>query len=101
MNVLRTDLITEIDELLNTIEHNKDVRSVIIRSGKASGFIAGADISMLDNAVDEQSAETIAKQGQALFDRIEGLDIPVVAAIHGATWAGTGVGTCLSLPSRF
>ncbi len=88
MNVLRTDLIDEISRLLNDIEGRSDLQGLIIRSGKSSGFIAGADVSMLDKAVDQASATAIAKNGQDLFDRIENLSIPVVAAIHGVALGG-------------
>lgn len=88
MNVLRTELIEEINQIMTDIEGNKNITGVVICSGKSSGFIAGADISMLDNAADAESATVIAKQGQALFDRIEALSIPVVAAIHGPALGG-------------
>src|SRR5471030_2320350 len=42
-NVLSEDVITELDEVLAAIEREMP-KGLVIRSGKPSGFIAGADI---------------------------------------------------------
>ena len=64
MNVLRTELLDEINGVIDAIEANSDIRGVVIRSGKSSGFIAGADISMLDAAEDAASATKLPNRGK-------------------------------------
>ena len=44
VNTLGTVLMTELERLLDELRGNADVRGVILISGKADTFIAGADI---------------------------------------------------------
>ncbi|MDX3772916.1 fatty acid oxidation complex subunit alpha FadJ [Chromatiaceae bacterium AAb-1] len=88
MNVLKAEFAGEIGNLLNELQGNKQVKGIVFISGKPGSFIAGADISMLDSCDSAEQAESIARMGQEMFNRIEQLSIPVVAAINGPCLGG-------------
>jgi len=64
------------------------VKAVVVISAKEKIFIAGADLKWLGKLPDAAAAEKAAKDGQALFGRLENFKVPVVAAIHGACPGG-------------
>lgn len=65
-----------------------DARGLVIMSAKKNNFIAGADIREFDNFETEKQVEESLEPVIALFDRIENLKVPVVAAIHGFCLGG-------------
>jgi len=71
---------------------------VIIRSGKASGFIAGADIREFETYERQGGVLASIENGQRVFQSLARLRCPTVAAIHGFCMGG---GTELSLACRY
>ncbi|MDH3857898.1 MAG: 3-hydroxyacyl-CoA dehydrogenase NAD-binding domain-containing protein, partial [Gammaproteobacteria bacterium] len=69
-------------------------KAIIFRSGKAKGFIAGADVNEFLEVTSTQEALIMIKRGQTLFSRIEALPCPTVALIEGFCMGG---GTELAL----
>lgn len=92
-NVLSVSVLEQLDELLNQIEANPP-KAVVFRSGKAKGFIAGADVKEFLDVTSIQEALIMIKRGQTLFGRIESLSCPTVALIEGFCMGG---GTELTL----
>ncbi|RUO77184.1 fatty acid oxidation complex subunit alpha FadJ [Idiomarina seosinensis] len=88
MNTLKDTFADEVGTLLNRLESESDIKGVVFISGKPGSFIAGADINMINDCETAADAESLARKGQAMFDRIEQLDVPVVAAINGACLGG-------------
>jgi len=88
MNVLKAAFADEISSLLSEINANTQLKGLVFISGKADSFIAGADISMLDACHTAAEAEAIGRMGQQMFDQLEQLKIPLVAAIHGPCLGG-------------
>lgn len=88
MNTLRAEFGPEITEILAEVKADPSITGLVIISGKADSFVAGADISMLAACKSEQDAKALSQQGHVLFSELEGLSIPVVAAIHGACLGG-------------
>lgn len=74
------------------------VRVVVVRSGKADSFLAGADVDAIAALEDPLDAERKIRMGQAVFGALEKLPIPTVAAIHGICVGG---GTELALACRY
>jgi 3-hydroxyacyl-CoA dehydrogenase/enoyl-CoA hydratase/3-hydroxybutyryl-CoA epimerase len=64
------------------------VRGVIFYSAKANGFIAGADVKEFTTLTDPNMAFELIRRGQAVMDRIEMLNCPTVAMIHGFCMGG-------------
>ena len=88
-NVFNENMFTELDEQLTFIENNqKDFRGVIFKSAKPSIFIAGADLKSFADDPTPERISYLIKLGQQIFDRIENLCIPTVAAINGACVGG-------------
>lgn len=88
MNVLKAAFAEEISDLLEQIRSNKSLKGLVIISGKPDSFIAGADITMLDACKSAAEATAIATMGQQMFNQLEQLSIPLIAAIHGPCLGG-------------
>ncbi len=88
MNTLKMEFVAQVGAVLDEIEANPKVKGVVLISGKESSFVAGADITMLAACQSSNDAETISKGGQDIFQRIEDMRIPFVAAIHGPALGG-------------
>ena len=92
-NVLSASVLDQLNGLVDQIILDKP-SAVIIRSGKASGFIAGADVKEFLQVTNKQEALIMIKRGQNVFSRIESLTCPTVALIEGFCMGG---GTELAL----
>lgn len=88
MNTLRAEFAPQVQEILAEVRGNSSIKGVVFISGKKDNFIAGADISMLDNCSSEAETQALAETGQQVFSEIENFDVPVIAAIHGAALGG-------------
>lgn len=91
MNSLGTRPFMELAEIVEFMEGaaaRNEVRGLIIMSGKESGFIAGADIRDFANFKTESDVSEAVKNGIEVFDRLEKLKVPVVAAIRGVCLGG-------------
>lgn len=88
LNALNKATILELHEAFETLENNKEIRVIILTGSGDKAFVAGADISEFANFSVIEGAE-LAEQGQALlFDLIENLKTPVIAAINGFALGG-------------
>ncbi|EMX9179005.1 fatty acid oxidation complex subunit alpha FadJ [Citrobacter sedlakii] len=88
MNTLKAEFASQVRAILKQLRENRELRGVVFISAKADNFIAGADINMIVNCASAQEAEALARQGQQLMAEINGLPVPVIAAIHGACLGG-------------
>jgi 3-hydroxyacyl-CoA dehydrogenase/enoyl-CoA hydratase/3-hydroxybutyryl-CoA epimerase len=91
VNTLSREAIMELEALVTRFEElgqSGELAGVILLSGKDSGFIAGADVSEFDAMSDFSVLPEALKRTHALFARIEGLKIPIVAGIHGFCLGG-------------
>ena len=88
MNTLKAEFGEEIAATLKEIREDKAIKGLVLLSGKADSFVAGADVHMLANCTSAEEATALSRQGQMIFDQLENLSIPVVAAVHGACLGG-------------
>jgi len=90
VNTLRAEFGEEFSAALDRIENDPAIKAVVIGSGKAEGFLAGADVLMLRSVKTAAEAAALSRGGQKSFDRLEavGKKKPIVAAIHGAALGG-------------
>src|SRR6185295_14798445 len=96
-NTLSAEVLAELAAELDEIEP-LDCRGLVIKSGKRSGFILGADVREFSQLGTADEGAATAARGQALLDRIEGLRVPTVAAIDGYALGG---GLELALACRY
>jgi 3-hydroxyacyl-CoA dehydrogenase / enoyl-CoA hydratase / 3-hydroxybutyryl-CoA epimerase len=97
-NVLSAAVLAELNDYLARIEKERP-RGLVLLSAKKSGFIAGADIREFIGIKDETEGYTLIRRGQAVFDRLEALPCPTVAAISGFALGG-GLETALACRYR-
>jgi 3-hydroxyacyl-CoA dehydrogenase / enoyl-CoA hydratase / 3-hydroxybutyryl-CoA epimerase len=98
-NIFDAATLDELSEHLDFVENDASLRGLIIASAKKSIFIAGADLkTLLQQAQSGDMGAFIAK-GQQVFNRLADLEIPTVAAIHGAS-AGGGYEVALACDYR-
>ncbi|HEX5726149.1 MAG TPA: 3-hydroxyacyl-CoA dehydrogenase NAD-binding domain-containing protein [Longimicrobiaceae bacterium] len=89
VNVISSALVATMEEIIGRLEEGEGgVRAAIIVSGKKGSWIAGADIEEFERFRTAEDAERVSRTGQALLDRLERLEIPVIAAIDGVALGG-------------
>ncbi|MCE2572560.1 fatty acid oxidation complex subunit alpha FadJ [Motilimonas eburnea] len=88
VNTLSEQTITEMTAILDQLEQDKQIKGLVIYSGKKDCFVAGADVKMLDACDTAEQASTLAATGQTLFARLSKLPYRVVAAIDGSCLGG-------------
>ena len=87
VNVLRPELGDELGALLEQVQ-GAGVQALVIASKKPEGFVAGADIKVLEQMSSAAEATALSRRAQQMMDRLAASSIPVVAAIHGACLGG-------------
>jgi 3-hydroxyacyl-CoA dehydrogenase/enoyl-CoA hydratase/3-hydroxybutyryl-CoA epimerase len=87
VNIFADDVVQELIEIVNLLERETP-KAVVFKSNKATGFLAGADVKRIQRIPTEEEARTVQSVGQQLFDRIEKLPCPTIAAIHGVCLGG-------------
>jgi 3-hydroxyacyl-CoA dehydrogenase/enoyl-CoA hydratase/3-hydroxybutyryl-CoA epimerase len=99
VNTLKASFAEDFRAVFEQIEKDTACKAVVFTSGKKSGFIAGADITMLQSVKSEREAAELSRVGQKAMDRIEAFRVPVVAAIHGPALGG-GLEVALACHAR-
>jgi len=84
-NALNRKMIQELGDSLTGLENDPQIRSIIITGNK--DFCAGADIKEM-NAIKPEEIETFCKWGHKVFDQLENMGKPVIAAINGFALGG-------------
>ena len=88
LNALNKATIEELHHAFNVLELNDAVKVIILTGHGEKAFVAGADISEFANFSPEQGAQLAAEGQSILFDFIENLKKPVMAAINGFALGG-------------
>jgi enoyl-CoA hydratase len=97
LNALNKDVFTDLENVINEIENNAEIKSAIITGAGAKAFVAGADITEIAGLKKDQ-ALALAKRGQDIFARIESCRKPIIAAVNGFALGG---GCELSMACHF
>jgi 3-hydroxyacyl-CoA dehydrogenase/enoyl-CoA hydratase/3-hydroxybutyryl-CoA epimerase len=88
VNVITRQVLADLDAALDFITAQPRVPVLVVRSGKKSGFLAGADIAEFAAIKDTAGAQSLSEAGQKLFGRLAALPAPSVAVIHGPCLGG-------------
>jgi enoyl-CoA hydratase len=86
LNALNNRVIAELGEMIDSLRADRDVGGIIL-TGAGRAFVAGADISELEEVAGD-SAEALAKRGQSVFRRFETSPKPTIAAVNGFALGG-------------
>jgi len=86
LNALNNDTLKELDAALAAIKDDADIRGAII-TGSGKAFVAGADISQMAPYTSEQ-ARVYMEFAQEVFNRIERMGKPFIAAVNGYALGG-------------
>lgn len=87
LNALSTPTLDELRRAILALTHDDSVRAVIITGAGEKSFIAGADINELSQQT-PTGGRAHAMAGQHVFDLIENMGKPVIAAINGYALGG-------------
>ena len=87
LNALNQEVLRSLNQELDTIYTDNNIKTVIITGSGPKAFVAGADISEF-NQMDETQSRQMAKAGQDLFFRIERSPKPIVACVNGFALGG-------------
>ncbi|GAA3560111.1 enoyl-CoA hydratase/isomerase family protein [Snuella lapsa] len=88
LNALNRLTIEELRSAIEYADSNSETKVIIITGSGEKAFVAGADISEFANFSVTQGVELAAKGQETLFDYIENLSTPVIAAINGFALGG-------------
>ncbi|HKE49170.1 MAG TPA: 3-hydroxyacyl-CoA dehydrogenase NAD-binding domain-containing protein [Rhodanobacteraceae bacterium] len=97
VNALSREVVDELAEIVERLSFEPP-RGVVIHSGKAAGFVVGADLN--EFAAFEKAGTILdnIQNGQRVFQNLHRLPCPTVAAIHGHCMGG---GTEMALACRY
>jgi len=87
LNALNNALFDELDQALDMVKNNSDIRVLILTGAGDKAFVAGADISELVK-MNPLQAKFFSRKGQKVFSKIEDLPIPAIAAVNGFALGG-------------
>jgi 3-hydroxyacyl-CoA dehydrogenase/enoyl-CoA hydratase/3-hydroxybutyryl-CoA epimerase len=88
MNLLRPGFEEHLGRALDEMEADAGIRAAVLASGKPDGFIAGADVKVLQGLGGAAEAAALSRRAQEALGRLESCRVPVVAAVHGACVGG-------------
>lgn len=88
LNALNKSTLNELHDGLKSLEKNNDVRVIIITGNGEKAFVAGADISEFANFSVQEGMQLATEGQEKVFNYIENLSKPVIAAINGFALGG-------------
>jgi 3-hydroxyacyl-CoA dehydrogenase / enoyl-CoA hydratase / 3-hydroxybutyryl-CoA epimerase len=97
-NTFSIAVLEELSKVLDELERAKP-RGLVIRSGKDSGFIAGADIEEFTKIDSVEGARNMVKAGWDTFNKLAAVSYPSVALVRGFCMGG-GVELALACKYR-
>lgn len=88
LNALNKATIEELNHAFKTLDLDKTVKAIVVTGSGEKAFVAGADIAEFAH-FSEKEGQELAAQGQALlFDFVQNLSTPVIAAVNGFALGG-------------
>jgi enoyl-CoA hydratase/carnithine racemase len=89
VNSFNTEVMGELNEAIDELLADDEVRAIVITGGGTNAFVAGADIPEIKKMLGQAGGlQMAAEAGHALFTKIERATKPVIAAIDGFCLGG-------------
>lgn len=87
LNALNSDTLAELEQAVEQIDRDPDVKVLIITGAGEKAFVAGADIAYMQ-PLTAVEGKAFGELGQRVFRKVEELKIPVIAAVNGFALGG-------------
>ena len=88
-NTLGQAVFNELEQMAADLQRRTDLQGLVVRSGKPGMFVAGADLKELGAPrPDPAQSRRLVERGHAVFNALEALPYPTVAAVEGACLGG-------------
>lgn len=87
LNALNVSTMEEIQQAVQEVYDNSEIKGAIITGEGEKAFVAGADITEIAN-LNDLKARKFAESGQEIFDLIERCEKPIIAAVNGFALGG-------------
>ena len=87
LNALSATVVGELNKAFRQARGDAAVKGVVLTGAGTKSFVAGADIQQFPD-LDALEGHRFALRGQAVFNRIEEMPKPVVAAVNGFALGG-------------
>ena len=88
LNALNVATINELHKAFKSLNKNKEIQVIILTGSGEKAFVAGADISEFAHFSVKEGMQLAAEGQEKLFDFVENLNTPVIAAINGFALGG-------------
>ena len=88
LNALNKETINELHDAFEEAESDVSCKVIVVTGSGEKAFVAGADISEFADFDVEQGGELARKGQELLFDFVENLSTPVIAAVNGFALGG-------------
>ncbi len=88
LNALNKETIKELHQAFKTLDETGKIKVIILIGSGEKAFVAGADIAEFANFSVKEGRALAAKGQKSLFDFVENLSTPVIAAINGFALGG-------------
>ena len=88
LNALNIATIKELNTAFNNLNNNSDTKVIILTGSGEKAFVAGADISEFAHFSVSEGEQLAAKGQELLFDFVQNLQTPVIAAVNGFALGG-------------
>ncbi|WP_433748742.1 enoyl-CoA hydratase-related protein [Falsibacillus pallidus] len=98
MNAFNYDTLCELEEVVDALRLNPDVRVVVFKGAGSKAFSVGADLKERKTLTEQQVKRNVYKIGE-VFSAVEKLPQPTIAAMNGYAFGG-GMELALSCDFR-
>lgn len=88
LNALNKDTLAELHAAFSDLEKDDTIQVIILTGSGEKAFVAGADIAEFANFSAQEGIQLAAEGHQKVFDHIENLKKPVIAAVNGFALGG-------------
>ena len=88
MNILATQVLKELEALLDAVAADGNCQGLVFISGREDQFIVGADVNEIEALSTPEQAHAKCREFEGILRKFSQLKIPTVAAVHGPCLGG-------------